>query len=262
MWVGHNPTKAMIPEPQRKSWKGQNPEVRKICEDKQHERYLSMAEELERIQGHYHQQLRDIAMKYGQSFETIVNYVPYSSRYKKQCAPSIYLARVSAKAEEINRDKSIGKKVHLNKIRRMVQEEMVRSDYEGLTKEEEATLLDHLKEKQEVKFQGAWRSNESAAADCRQDISCINQEIDGLAHRTGAHFLGFLSHSDIHDTFQPTLMSDSPASVAFFKCVVGISAQDVLVKFEQLCCAQSLMHKNDSERIKYGTMFLSFHIQF
>ncbi|KAK0235418.1 hypothetical protein EDD85DRAFT_842997 [Armillaria nabsnona] len=122
----------------------------------------------------------------------------------------------------------------------MVQDENDGSDYEGLTKEEEAALLDHLKEKREVKFQGARRSNEGAAADCRQVINSINREIEGLAHRTGAHFVGFMSCSDIHDTFQPTLMSDSPASLAFFKRVIGMGAEDILVKFEQFCCAQSL----------------------
>ncbi len=102
-WAGRNPTKATIPEPQKKSWKGQNMEVRKICENEQRERCQNMAEELEKVQEHYHQQLRDIRMKYRRSFETIVNYVSYSSRYKKQRAPSLYLARVSAKAEEINK---------------------------------------------------------------------------------------------------------------------------------------------------------------
>ncbi|KAK0196414.1 hypothetical protein F5146DRAFT_994358 [Armillaria mellea] len=97
----------------------------------------------------------------------------------------------------------------------------------------------HIK-KCEVRFQGAWRSNKGATANCWQVINCINREIEGLAHRTGAHFVGFMSCSDIHDTFQPTLMSDSPASLAFFKRVVGMSAEEILVKFEQFCCAQSL----------------------
>ncbi|KAK0185562.1 hypothetical protein F5146DRAFT_1144052 [Armillaria mellea] len=35
-------------------------------------------------------------------------------------------------------------------------------------------------------------------------------------------------------------MSDSPASLAFFKHVVGMGAEEILVKFEQFCCVQSL----------------------
>ncbi|KAK0185561.1 hypothetical protein F5146DRAFT_1144051 [Armillaria mellea] len=146
-WAGQNPTKVMIPEPQNKSWKGQNMEVRKIHKYKQCERCQNMAEELKRVQEHCHQQLQDIGTKYGQSFETIINYVLYSSRYKKQCSPSLYLAKVSAKAKEINKDRPIGKKVLLDEIKRMVQDENDGSDYEGLMKEEQDALLDHLKEK-------------------------------------------------------------------------------------------------------------------
>ncbi len=65
----------------------------------------------------------------------------------------------------------------LKEIRKLVQDENDGSDYEGLTKEEEAALLDRLKEKREVKFQGARRSNEGAAADCRQVINSINREV-------------------------------------------------------------------------------------
>ncbi len=99
IWAGQNPTKATIPEPQKKSRKGQNTKVRKIHEDEQCERCQNMAEELKKAQEHYHQQLRDTGMKYGRLFETIVNYVSYSSRYRKQRAPSLYLA----KAEEVNK---------------------------------------------------------------------------------------------------------------------------------------------------------------
>ncbi|SJL18167.1 uncharacterized protein ARMOST_21743 [Armillaria ostoyae] len=49
-----------------------------------------------------------------------------------------------------------------------------------------------------------------------------------------------MSRSDIHDTFQPTLVSDSPASLMFFKRILGMTAEEILVKFEQICCAQSL----------------------
>lgn len=62
-----------------------------------------MAKEIEEIQEQYHEQLQEVGAKYGRSFETVVNYVSYSSRYKKQRAPSLFLAKVSAKAEEINK---------------------------------------------------------------------------------------------------------------------------------------------------------------
>ncbi|KAK0209943.1 hypothetical protein IW262DRAFT_1281102 [Armillaria fumosa] len=248
-WAGRNPTKVTIPEPQKKSRKGQNTKVRKIREDEQRERCQNMAEELEKVQQHYHQELRDIATKYGRSFETIVNYVSYSSRYKTQRAPSLYLARVSAKAEEINKDKSVGEKVPLHEIRRMVKEEDDDSGYAGLTKEEEAALLERLQEKQQVKFQGARRSNKGTTTDFRQVVNRIYREIDGLAHRTSAHFVGFMSRSDIHDTFQPTIISDSTASMAIFKRVVSMGTEEILIKFEQSCCAQSL-NMNSREQSK------------
>ncbi|KAK0503749.1 hypothetical protein EDD18DRAFT_1099076 [Armillaria luteobubalina] len=122
----------------------------------------------------------------------------------------------------------------------MIQEEEEHSLHGGLTREEEEALLEHLKEKREVKVQGAQQSHEGAAEDCRQVVLGVNREINGLAHCTGAHFVGFVSCSDIHDKFPPALITDSSASLSFFKCVVGISAEDVLVKFEQFFCAQSL----------------------
>ncbi|KAK0441214.1 uncharacterized protein EV420DRAFT_1730141 [Desarmillaria tabescens] len=211
-WAGHNPTKAKIPIPQRKVRKGHNNEARKIRESEQRAKREAMAKEIEEIQEQYYEQLREVGTKYGQSFETVVNYVSYSSRYKKQRAPSLYLAKVSAKAEEINKDKPIGDRVHLDEIRKMVKDEEDTSDYEGMTKDEEKALLDRLLEKRTIK-------------------------IEGLAHRTGAQFVGFMSRSDIHDTFQPTLR------------IVGMSAKEILVKFEKFCCAQSL-NMNDREDSK------------
>ncbi|KAK0457965.1 uncharacterized protein EV420DRAFT_1270943 [Desarmillaria tabescens] len=250
-WAGRNPTKAKIPIPQRKVRKGHNNEARKIRESEQQAKREAMAKEIEEIQEQYYEQLREVGTKYGRSFETVVNYVSYSSRYKKQRAPSLYLAKVSAKAEEINKDKPIGDRVHLDEIRKMVKDEEDASDYEGMTKDEEKALLDRLLEKRTIKVQGARRSNEGAAVDCRQVINSVNCEIEGLAHRTGAQFVGFMSRSDIHDTFQPTLVSDSPASLTFFKRIVGMSAEEILVKFEQFSTSHAnSIDMNDREDSK------------
>ncbi|KAK0479369.1 hypothetical protein EDD18DRAFT_1113867 [Armillaria luteobubalina] len=116
-WAGCNPTKAKIPVPPRKVRKGQDTEMRKICEDEQR--------------------------------------VKRDSMYKKQRAPSLYLAKVSAKAEEVNKNKAIGDRVHLDDIRRMIKDEEDMPEYEGMMKEEESALLDRLLEKRTVKVQGA-----------------------------------------------------------------------------------------------------------
>ncbi|KAK0496144.1 hypothetical protein EDD18DRAFT_1106023 [Armillaria luteobubalina] len=203
-WASRNPEKP-----------GQNGEARKIRESEQCEQRMKMAEEIDATQDRYHEELKGITMKYDRSFEAIINLVSYSSRYKKYQMPSLYLVKVSAKAEEVNKEKCIGNKVPLARIREMIQEEEEHSLHGGLTREEEEALLEHLKEKREVK-------------------------INGLAHRTGAHFVGFVSCSDIHDKFLPALITDLSASLSFFKRVVGISAEDMLVKFEQFFCAQSL----------------------
>ncbi|KAK0499106.1 hypothetical protein EDD18DRAFT_1103543 [Armillaria luteobubalina] len=239
-WAGRNPTKPIIQKQQRRSRKGQNDEARKIRENEQRERHITMAEEIQAAQDQFHQELTDIAMKYDRTFEAIVNMVSYSTKYKKKRAPSLYLARLSAKADEVNQDKPIGDKVPLLRIREMVQEEEEASGCSELTKDEKDTLLERLKEKRETKVQGARADREGAAEDCRQVVDRLNQEINNLAHRTGAHFVGFLSRSDIHDKFAPALISDSSASLKFFKRVIGISAEDILVKYEQFFCAQSL----------------------
>ncbi|KAK0472949.1 hypothetical protein IW261DRAFT_1570307 [Armillaria novae-zelandiae] len=223
-------------EPQTKH----NSKARKILEDEQQETRWQLAEEIESIQDKYHQELRDIGTKYGRSFKTIINYVLYSPRYKNHHAPSLYLAKVSAKAEEVNKDQPIGDKIPLHRIQEMVQEEQSTSHYEGLTQDKKQALLEQLEEKQTVKVQGAQRSNVGTAEDCHHVMIVMSQEINGLAHRTGAHFVSFMPQSDIHNTFQPTLVSDSPASLIFFKRVVGISAEDILIKFEQFLCAHSL----------------------
>ncbi|KAK0477166.1 hypothetical protein EDD18DRAFT_1114818 [Armillaria luteobubalina] len=144
---GHNPTKAKIPVPPRKVWKGQDTETRKICENEQWVKWESIANKIEAIQEHYHEQLQEVGAKYGLSFKTVVNYVLYSSWYKKQHAPSLYLVKVSAKAEEVNKNKAIGDRVHLDDICRMIKDEEDVPEYEGMMKEEESALLDHLLEK-------------------------------------------------------------------------------------------------------------------
>ncbi|KAK0481084.1 hypothetical protein EDD18DRAFT_1363327 [Armillaria luteobubalina] len=222
-WASRNPKKPVIAKQQRQLRKGQNGEARKICESEQREQQMKMAEEIDTTQDRYHEELKGIATKYNRSFEAIINLVSYSSRYKKHRMPSLYLAKVSAKAEEVNKEKCVGNKVPLARIREMIQEEEEHSLHGGLTREEEEALLEHLKEKREVKV-----------------VLGVNREINGLAHRTGAHFVGFVSRSDIHDKFPPALITDSSASLSFFKHVVGISAEDMLVKFEQFFCAQSL----------------------
>ncbi|PBK84537.1 hypothetical protein ARMGADRAFT_1088310 [Armillaria gallica] len=118
-WAGCNPTKAKIPVLPKKIWKGQNNEVRKIHKDEQS------------------------------------NIMSVSERYKKQHASSLYLAKVSAKAEEVNKDKPISDRVPLDEIRKMVKDEEDAPDYEGMMKEEENALLEHLLEKRTVKVQGA-----------------------------------------------------------------------------------------------------------
>ncbi|KAK0493115.1 hypothetical protein EDD18DRAFT_1108327 [Armillaria luteobubalina] len=213
-WASRNPEKPVILKQQRQLQKGQNGEVRKIRESEQCEQWMKMAEEIDTTQDRYHEELKGIATKYDQSFEAIINLVSYSSRYKKHRMPSLYLAKVSAKAEEVNKEKCIGNKVPLARIREMIQEEEEHSLHGGLTREEEEALLEHLKEKREVKVQGARQSHEGAAEDCRQ--------INGLAHHTSAHFVGFVSCSDIHDKFPPALITDSLASLSFFKCIIVI----------------------------------------
>lgn len=62
----------------------------------------------------------------------------------------------------------------------MVKDKEEASDYEGMTKEEEKALLDRLLEKRTIKVQGAQRSNEGAAVDCRQVINAVNREVSVL----------------------------------------------------------------------------------
>ncbi|KAK0471455.1 hypothetical protein IW261DRAFT_1571960 [Armillaria novae-zelandiae] len=122
-WAGCNPTKPVTEKQQRRSRKGQNDEARKIHKNKQQEQRIIMAEEIQAAQDRFHEELTDIAMKYDRTFEAIVNMVSYSSKYKKKWAPLLYLAKLSAKADEVNQDKPIGEKVPLARIREMLQEE-------------------------------------------------------------------------------------------------------------------------------------------
>ncbi|KAK0471453.1 hypothetical protein IW261DRAFT_1571958 [Armillaria novae-zelandiae] len=158
-----------------------------------------MAKEIQAAQDQFHQELTDIATKYDWTFEAIVNMVSYSTKYKKKQAPSLYLARLSAKADEVN------------------QEEEEASGSSGLTKDGTDALLEQLKEKRETKVQGAWADREGAAEDCCQVVDRLYQEVNNLVH-----------------------LSDSSALLKFFKHVMGISAKDILVKYEQFFCAQSL----------------------
>ncbi|KAK0207392.1 hypothetical protein IW262DRAFT_1302737 [Armillaria fumosa] len=171
-----------------------------------------MAEEIQVAQDQFHQELTDIVMKYDRTFEAIVNMVSYSTKYKKKQAPSLYLARLSAKADEVNQDKPISNKVPLSRIREMLQEEEELSGSSELTKDEEDALLEQLKVKRETKVQGAWADHEGATEDCCQVVDRLNQEINNLAH----------------------------PSLKFFKHVLSISAEDILVKYEQFFCVQSL----------------------
>ncbi|KAK0486792.1 hypothetical protein EDD18DRAFT_1360461 [Armillaria luteobubalina] len=228
-WASHNPEKPVIPKQQRQLQKGQNGEARKI-----NEQWMKMAEEIDAAQDRYHEELKGIAMKYDRSFEAIINLVSYSSRYKKHQIPSLYLAKVSAKAEEVNKEKCVSNKVPLARIQEMIQEEEKHSLHGGLTREEEEALLERLKEKREVKV-----------------VLGVNQEINGLAHHTSAHFVGFVSHSNIHDKFLPALITDLSALLSFFKRIIGISAEDMLVKFEQFFCAHLNMNaREDSNTVR------------
>ncbi|KAK0495099.1 hypothetical protein EDD18DRAFT_1106930 [Armillaria luteobubalina] len=90
----------------------------------------------------------------------------------------------------------------------------------------------------------------STAEDFRRVMICINQEVNNLAHHTGAHFVRFMLCSNIHDTFQPALVTDLSASMKFFERVVGVPVEDILVKFKQFFCAKSLMGLNEPNKIK------------
>ncbi|KAK0493029.1 hypothetical protein EDD18DRAFT_1078784 [Armillaria luteobubalina] len=77
-------------------------------------------------------------------------------------------------------------------------------------------------------------------------------QVNNLAHHTGAHFVRFMLCSNIHDTFQPALVTDLSASMKFFERVVGVPTEDILVKFKQFFCAKSLSESS----------FLLFYMSF
>ncbi|KAJ7748994.1 hypothetical protein B0H16DRAFT_1725379 [Mycena metata] len=149
-----------------------------------------------------------------------------------QRSATLHNAKLWRFSKEINADREPGEKIKPPELQRLLKEA---PEYQDMTEEEEALLLQEHAEHKGVKKSGTRLNNAASSRDCSAFARRIEIEATLLYRRTGALAFLTIGRSDVNDTIHP-LVVGAPEAMEYFPRVLHTTNEQFALRFDNWGC--------------------------
>ncbi|KAJ7174439.1 hypothetical protein C8R46DRAFT_1214645 [Mycena filopes] len=231
-WHQRNPGKPVIPL--RTGRKKQTAETRATAKLKRavnKQKSLDFQADIDAINDARNKLAREVAEKHGVKVDLVLRRLMAKSSFKATRKVNLFNAKVHHLCKKAKR---MGKAMGWAEAKKAALNDPA---FQNLSKLEEWALRAGLLADREKASTGTRATNNAARADANFTIAMLAEEIVALAERTGMLGFAVFSRGHIHDKTMPTQIQ-SMGALDFCIEVLGISAQDLALKFELWCIAR------------------------
>ncbi|KAJ7085133.1 hypothetical protein B0H15DRAFT_951156 [Mycena belliarum] len=176
------------------------------------------------------QTMVDLAAKHGRSVDYIRTLLTNSSQYKQTREISLRNAVIHDIAVKAKED---GETHHITELHKLADAVLA----EGVSPEDEASMIQALRDAREQRRMGIRASNVAAATDTRATAARIQEELTALFERTGTRGFAFVSRGHSDDANMPTFAQSGDA-LAFCVEIFERPALEILQLFELWSCTR------------------------
>ncbi|KAJ7079412.1 hypothetical protein B0H15DRAFT_752800, partial [Mycena belliarum] len=192
------------------------------------------------------QTMVDLAAKHGRSIDYIRTLLTNSSQYKQTREISLRNAVIHDIAVKAKEGELVlcllltsvltisdGETHHITELHKLADAVLAK----GVSPEDEASMIQALRDAREEKRMGIRASNVAAATDTRATAARIQEELTALFERTGTRGFAFVSRGHSDDANMPTFAQSGDA-LAFCVEIFERPALEILQLFELWSCTR------------------------